>query len=284
VKSAFEFNQAVSLVTGAGGGIGASIAQSLALRGAIVVVTDIEPDAAQATVDRIAGAGGTATARRLDVTDSSAVDALADEVYDTFGRVEVLVNNAGVTMRPFRAVWDASMADFEWMMRVNYFGVVNGLRAFVPRMRAAGRRAHIVNTSSLATLDEAPGHAMYTASKAAVDGLSEVLRAEFVEQGDDIGVTILYPGQVTTRIATSERLREEADRSENRAVRAYQRKSAPRAHNEPLEPELVGDMVIAAIERDLPCVLTHPAPLETLRRRITDWEAGYLGAPVQSLT
>jgi NAD(P)-dependent dehydrogenase (short-subunit alcohol dehydrogenase family) len=275
--STINLARTVSMVTGAGGGMGRSIAKSLAHGGSTVVVTDIELDAAQETADLIVADGGTAIARRLDVADAGAVNALADEIYAIYGHLDVLVNNAGVTMRPFRAVWDASPADFEWMMRINYFGVINGLLAFLPRMRAQGTRGHIVNTSSMATLSDVPGHGMYTASKAAVDGISTVLRAELQDQGNDIGVTILYPGQVTTRIGTSERLRPEIDRSDNRQVKEYQRTNPALAHNEPLDPELVGDMVVRAIELDLPYVLTHPAPAESLNQRVTDWSAGYLG-------
>ena len=272
-----NFSEAVSMVTGAGGGMGRSIAESLARRGGTVVVTDIELTAAQETADLIAAAGGTAVACGLDVADADAVAALADHIYSEYGHLDILVNNAGVTMRPFRAVWDATPKDFEWMMRINYFGVINGLLAFVPRMREQGTRGHIVNTSSFATLDDVPGHGMYTASKAAVDGISTVLRAELKEQGDNIGVSILYPGYVTTRIGTSERLRPEEDRSDNREVKAYERRNTDKAHNQPLAPEFVGEMVVRAIELDLPYVLTHPAPVEELEQRLTDWKAGYLG-------
>jgi NAD(P)-dependent dehydrogenase (short-subunit alcohol dehydrogenase family) len=163
------------------------------------------------------------------------------------------------------------------MMRINYFGVVNGISEFLPRMQAQGTKGHIVNTSSMATLSSNPGHAMYTAAKAAVDGLSIVLRDELEEQGYDIGVTVLYPGQVTTRIGTSERLRPESDRSDTRHVKAYERRDAGHAHNTPLAPEAVGDMVIRAVELNLPYVLTHPAPSDVLRERVAAWEAGYLG-------
>lgn len=272
-----DFSTAISFVTGAGSGMGQSIARSLARRGSTVVIADIELDAATNTANLIISDGGKAIPRQVDVSRPDEVQSAADFVFDAFGHLDVLVNNAGVTMRPFRAVWDASLSDFEWMMRINYFGVVNGLLAFVPRMRADDRRKHIVSTSSMATLDEVPGHAMYTASKSAVDGISEVLRGEFEDQGDNIGVTILYPGQVTTRIATSERLRDEADRSDARQVRAYERKRPAVAHNEPLDPSLVGEMVLRAIENNDPYCLTHPAPIEKLQQRLAAWEAGYRG-------
>jgi len=275
----FRWAGAVAVVTGGGSGIGRAIARSAARRGARVVVADIEAEVADAVAAEIAADGGAAIAVRTDVSDQPSVAGLADRAFGEFGRVDLLCNNAGVTMRPFRAVWDAGEADFRWMMEVNYFGVVNGLQAFVPRMRAQSGHKHIVNTSSMATLYETPGHAMYTASKAAVDGLSDVLRAEFVDQGDDFGVTVLYPGQVTTRIATSERLRPEADRSEGRDVRPYVRRGPEQAHMRAIEPDDVGEMVAVAVERDLPYCLTHPAPAEGLHARTDAWIAGYLPVP-----
>jgi NAD(P)-dependent dehydrogenase (short-subunit alcohol dehydrogenase family) len=227
---------AVSFVTGAGGGIGESIARELAARGGVVVVADIEKDAADRVAQDILSHGGQAETMQVDVGDAQAVQAVADEVFVRRGRVDVLVNNAGVSMRPLRAVWDASVTDFEWMMRINYFGVVNGIRSFLPRMRAQGTRGHIVNTSSFVTLNETPGHGMYAASKAAVDGISEVLRAELEDLGDPIGVTVLYPGQVTTRIATSERLRDAPDRSEARGVKPYEQVRPMAAYQRPSSP------------------------------------------------
>ncbi|BAU94420.1 short chain dehydrogenase [Corynebacterium suranareeae] len=280
--TAFNFGEAIVMVTGAGGGMGRSIAESFAARGGTVYVTDIEESAAQETAQLINVAGGHAIARQLDVTDANAMDALANDIFEAHGRIDALINNAGVTMRPFRAIWDASAQDFEWMMRINYFGVINGLRSFIPRMREQGSRAHIVNTSSFAAIDTIPGHGMYTASKAAVDGISNVLRAEFEDQGDDIGVTILYPGQVTTRIGTSERLRDAAERSDVREVKAYEMKNLSNPHNEPLAPEFVGDMVITAIERNAPFVLTHPAPTDNLKARVEKLNSGYFGLHSQA--
>lgn len=269
-----SLDTAVSFVTGAGGGMGESIARELAARGGLVVVADIEKDAADRVARSIVSHGGQAEAKQVDVGDAQAVQTVADDVFLRHGRVDILVNNAGVSMRPLRALWDASVADFEWMMRINYFGVVNGIRSFVPRMRAQGTRGHVVNTSSVVTLDETPGHGMYAASKAAVDGISEVLRAEFEDLGDPIGVTVLYPGQVATRIATSERLRDAPDRSEARGVKPYRQVRPMAAYQKSIEPELVGPMVLDAIEQNRPYCLTHPAPLKTLERRLRDYAAG----------
>ncbi|MGW1547239.1 SDR family NAD(P)-dependent oxidoreductase [Streptomyces sp. NPDC002346] len=274
--SSLEWDGAVVVVTGAGGGIGRAIARSTAARGARVVVSDIEAVAAEGVAREIRDEGGAAIAVRADVSDQASVEALADRAFEEYGRVDVLCNNAGVTMRPFRAVWDASPADFKWMMDVNYFGVIHGLSAFVPRMRAQAGHKHIVNTSSMATLDEVPGHGMYTASKAAVDGISDVLRSELADQGDDFGVTVLYPGQVATRIATSERLRPEVDRSDARNVKPYERRGALQAHQVAIEPDVVGEMVVHAIETNAPYCLTHPAPAEGLRARLDSWISGHV--------
>lgn len=269
-----NLDDAVSFVTGAGSGMGESIARALAARGGVVVVADIEEEAAERVAEDILSHGGQAVGMQVNVADARGVQAVADKVFLRHGRLDVLVNNAGVSMRPPRAVWDASIADFEWMMNINYFGVVNGILSFLPRMRAQRTRGHIVNTSSFVTLDEVPGFGMYTASKAAVDAISGVLRAELEDQAASIGVTVLHPGMVTTRIATSERLRDESERSESRGVKPYQRVRPPAAYEEAIASELVGPMVIEAIEQNLPYCLTHPAPLDTLERRVRGYAAG----------
>jgi NAD(P)-dependent dehydrogenase (short-subunit alcohol dehydrogenase family) len=267
-----NLNSAISLVTGAGGGMGESIARELAACGGLVIIADIEKEAADRVAQDILSHDGQAVAIQVDVANAHAMQAVAGEIFSRHGRLDVLVNNAGVSMRPPRAVWDASITDFEWMMRVNYFGVVNGILSFLPRMRSQGTRGHIVNTSSCITLDEMPGYGMYTASKAAVDGISQVLRAELEDQGDRIGVTVLQPGLVTTRLGTSERLRDASDRSEAREVRPYERVRPVAAYEAAIEPGLVGPMVIEAIEQNSPYCLTHPAPLESLARRLRDYE------------
>lgn len=269
-----NLDSAISFVTGAGGGMGESIARELAACGGLVIVADIEKVAADRVAQDIVARGDQAVAMQVDVTDANAVQAVADEIFSRYGRLDVLVNNAGVSMHPPRAVWEASLRDFEWIMRVNFFGVVNGMLAFVPPMRAQGTRAHIVNTSSCITLDEMPGYGMYTASKSAVDGVSRVLRAELEDQGDDIGVTVLQPGLVTTRLGTSERLRDPLDRSDARDVTPYERVRPVAAYETPIDPALVGPMVIEAIQHNSPYCLTHPAPMETLTRRLRDYQEG----------
>ena len=203
-----------AVVTGAGGGIGRAIALALAENGANVVVSDIEADAARAVAEEVGAHGVGSLAVRADVSRLADVEALATAAYGRFSSVEVLVNNAGVTLRPFRASWDTSYEDFQWMMNVNFWGVLHGHHVFVPRMRQGPGEKHIVNTSSMASVLSIAGHSAYSAAKAAVDGLSNAAREELKTQG--IGVSILHPGPVRTRIVTSERLRRAEDRSEAR--------------------------------------------------------------------
>jgi short-subunit dehydrogenase len=138
----------------------------------------------------------------------------------------------------------------------------------------------MVNTSSFATLDHIPGHAPYTASKAAVDGISDILREELVDHGDDFGVTVLYPGLITTNIAeTSAQVHERLTDSDMRDAEEYvQRQERGTFDHEsfvPKDPDVVGPQVMEAIRNNDPYCLTHPAPIEALRRRTERWAAGY---------
>ncbi|NGP09463.1 SDR family NAD(P)-dependent oxidoreductase [Rhodococcus sp. 14C212] len=289
-----EIKGRTAVVTGAGGGMGRSIALELAAEGANVAVVDIDKAAAEAVAAEIGAKGSRATAHAVDVSDLDAVWGLADEVYAEFGSVEILVNNAGVTLRPFRASWDTSYEDYEWVMKVNFWGVLNGHHVFVPRMRETPGEKHIVNTSSMASLISVAGHSAYSAAKSAVDGLSHAARGELATQG--IGVSILHPGPVRTRIVTSERLRSEAERSEARGVKpwsdyvqqpgnpivegkAEEPVTDPDVAATPLEyitPNATGRLVVDAIKANKPHILTHPAPVAELQAR---FDAVLAGAP-----
>ncbi len=229
----------VAVVTGGASGIGFGIARALTAAGARLVVADIEGAAAQAAAAALRSAGHPAIARRTDVTNAADLARLAEATIEAFGAVHVLVNNAGVmTMGPLA---EATEADWSWLFDVNVHGVVRGVRAFLPHLRA-NTPAHIVNTVSMAPV--APrldgGMGIYTASKAAVLGYSEVLRAEL--EGDAIGVTALCPGPVDTRLYEAER---------NRHTRFGERKSMhtpARDHRQ--QPDEVGRMVVDAILRN----------------------------------
>lgn len=268
-----------AVVTGAGSGMGRSIALTLARNGVNVAIADIDSEAAEAVAAEAHDRGVRAIAVQTDVSDLEQVEALAEAAYAQFGDIAVLANNAGVTWRPFRASWDASIEDFQWMMNINFWGVFNGHRAFVPRMRGTDAPKQIVNTSSLATLQPSPGHAAYTAAKSAADGFSIATRAEYEIAGFNIGVSILFPGAVKTWIATSERLRPPDQQSSARRVVPWESYGAKAeltggAENkktirdqsqltdalQAIEPDWVGPMVFEAILANSPYIITHPVP------------------------
>jgi NAD(P)-dependent dehydrogenase (short-subunit alcohol dehydrogenase family) len=195
-----EIAGTVAVVTGGAAGIGRGIAEQLIEEGATVVIADIERPVLDATAAAIG-----ATPVAVDVRDPVSVQALADAVTGRFGRVDIIVNNAGVG--PQGRISDLTLSDWRWLLGVNLGGVINGIDAFLPHLRANTRGGHIVNTASMSAFSPLPGLGAYAASKAAVCALSEALAAELAEDGLAIGVTILAPGSVRTQIARSLRNR-----------------------------------------------------------------------------
>jgi NAD(P)-dependent dehydrogenase (short-subunit alcohol dehydrogenase family) len=281
----------VAVVTGSGGGMGRSIALTLARARVQVVIADIEADAAEKVRDEAVAEGLSALAAPTDVSRLEDVEALADRAYGEFGKVDILVNNAAVVARPARASWDTSYEDIAWILGVNFWGVWHGHHVFVPRMLEQPGDKHIVNTSSVATLRAGlvQGNSSYVASKGAVDGFSLAAASELATQ--NIGLTILYPSAVNTRIPTSERLRPEHERSEVRGVRPWSSYLGPGAGardpryagmaedppGELIDPDRVGPMVLEAIKENRRYCLTHPAPEDDLRTRVDEIVAGYRG-------
>jgi len=172
------------------------------MEGMHVVAADVEDGPLTETVELI---GGDAIAVSCDVSASESVDALADAAFDAFGEVHLLCNNAGV----FQAgsVWDATVTEWEWALGVNVWGIIHGIRAFVPRMLAQGSEGHVVNTSSLAAFMSGSMTAPYNVSKVAAFGLTEALGEGLRAAGSSIGASVLVPGSVKTRIAESRRNR-----------------------------------------------------------------------------
>ncbi len=252
MKRIETFDGRVAVVTGGASGIGRGIAENLVAAGATVVVADVDAAAADRTA-RVIGA----IAEVVDVTDATSVEALADRVVQRYGRVDVVVNNAGVG--PLATFHDLLPADFQWVMDVNFWGVVHGLKSFLPRLQANPEGGYIVNTASVAAVVAAPGTAAYAASKAAVVAVSEVLAAELGDAGQ-VGVSILLPGLVRTNI------------NANAVKRPGHCEDGPRTEDflptmTVLEPTKVGAMVVDAIREGRLYVFTHPetAPMVTAR-------------------
>jgi short-subunit dehydrogenase len=234
----------VAVVTGAGGGIGRAIALSLARRGCRLSLCDIrESELAQAARDA-AAVGVRCTQHCLDVADAAAVANLPREVLAAHGEVNLVVNNAGVALGGnFDQV---SETDFDWLMQVNFYGVVRMTRAFLPHLRAADE-GRIVNVSSLYGLVSPPGQSAYSASKFAVRGFSNALRHEL--EGTSVGVTVVHPGGVATSIAKNARVSASIDAEEVER----RRKQADRLLRMP--PQRAGEIIVEGIERDAARIL-----------------------------
>src|SRR5690242_18419830 len=189
----------VAFVTGGASGIGLGIAESLANAGARVVLADLRPDHLKKASESFASRGQSASVHTilLDVTDRAGFASAAEETEHVFGKVQILINNAGVGIEG--PLEEATYADWDFGLGVNLGGVVNGLQTFLPRMRALGQGGHVVNTASLAALVTMPPQfAIYAAGKGAVVALTEAIRAELAQEG--IGATVLCPGPVKSNI------------------------------------------------------------------------------------
>jgi NAD(P)-dependent dehydrogenase (short-subunit alcohol dehydrogenase family) len=197
-----DFQGKVAVVTGGGSGIGRALAHGFAKRGARIVLADIEKPALDSVASELERAGSEVLALRVDVADARQVTSLAESAYEAFGEVNVLCNNAGIACGG--RVKDLSLEEWDWVLRVNLYGVIHGLHAFLPHMLASGEPCHIVNTASVAGLMSMAGISPYSASKYAVVAISEALAQECA--GSNVGVSVLCPGWVKTRIAESERL------------------------------------------------------------------------------
>ena len=194
----------VAVVTGAASGIGRALADRWADSGMKVVLADIEQGPLDAARDELDAAGADVLAVCTDVADGDQVDALAAATIEHFGAVHLVCNNAGVGGGGLS--WEASREDWGWVLGVNLWGVVHGIRAFVPHL-VAQDEGHVVNTASIAGFAYGPFMGPYNASKAAVVAISETLKAELAMQGSKVGVSVLCPGWVNTRIHESDRNR-----------------------------------------------------------------------------
>ncbi|MBV9890742.1 MAG: SDR family NAD(P)-dependent oxidoreductase [Rhizobacter sp.] len=228
----------VAVVTGAGGGIGRAVALALARRGAQLALVDIDGEGLDAVAETAGALGVRALGHRLDVTDRDAVAALPEQVRTQLGRIDVLVNNAGVALGgTFEQV---RPEDFDWLMAINFDAVVRMTRAFLPLLQTSDD-ARIVNVSSIYGIVAPAGQTAYAASKFAVRGFSNALRHEL--DGSRVGVTVVHPGGVATAIARSARVAPGVDPGEvARRVAAAQRKLR-------MPPERAGEIIVRAIER-----------------------------------
>jgi NAD(P)-dependent dehydrogenase (short-subunit alcohol dehydrogenase family) len=262
----------VAVVTGAASGIGLALSERFAAEGMRVVMADVEAPALAAAADRLADRGAEVLPVATDVSKAEQVDALRDRTLDAFGAVHVVCNNAGVSGLG-RPLWEMSRADWEWVLGVNLWGVIHGIRAFVPALLEQGA-GHVVNTGSLAGLTAGTLGA-YSVGKHAVVALSEGLHFQLVQRGVPVGVSVLCPGWVRTRLMDDRNRPAELGAApepgpDQEAARALVRQLIETG----MDPAHVAGHVVDAIRGGRFYVLTHPEMNEAIRRRAEDVLAG----------
>jgi NADP-dependent 3-hydroxy acid dehydrogenase YdfG len=268
-----EFKDKVAVVTGGASGIGRAMARRFAAQGMKVVLADIEQDALNTTESEMKAKGASVLAVRTDVSKAEDVEALAKKTIDAFGAVHVVCNNAGVAVGG--VAWQQTARDWEWMLGVNLWGVIHGIRVFVPIMLEQDTEGHIVNTASGAGLHSRPWLSMYCATKQAVVALSEVLHHDLTLSGAKVKVSVLCPAVVNTQIADSER-----NRPAQLANEPGQETKSPRMEameqafrqllTTGLSPEQVAHDVFAAIRDERFYIITHPETKDRVRARMED--------------
>ncbi|MER5647110.1 SDR family NAD(P)-dependent oxidoreductase [Streptosporangium sp. NPDC002524] len=273
-----ELSGKVAVVTGAGSGIGRALALSLAAEGMSLMLADVDPGGLAETASLVEGSAsrGSAAEGRIfegkvlteitDVSDPVAVDHLADRTFGELGAVHVLCNNAGVFQGG--RMWTREPEDFAWMLGVNLWGVLHGVRAFVPRMIAQDTEGHIVNTVSAAGLFAVPYLGPYTVSKYAALAASQSLAQDLATAGSKLRVSALCPGGVRTGLNHSSRHRPEnlvaAERTEDEVASSAIIDGLVEGGIDPAEVALAA---VAAIREERFLVLTHPGYAEVLREQ-----------------
>lgn len=255
----------VAVVTGAGSGIGRALALACAREGMAVVAADIETEALAQTQALVEAAGADCMAQRCDVSSAADVEQLAEASWRWRGGVDWLFNNAGVAV--LGTAWDATDDDWRWVLGVNLMGVAHGVRSFVPRMRARGTPAHIVNTASAAGLATVGGSAVYCASKHAVVAYSECLAKDLEQVGSCIGVSVLCPSLVATRINESQRNRPAALAGAGPTAAAYEERVRAGMAASPVSAEDVARAAVDAIHARRFYVIPHAHTGASVRDR-----------------
>ncbi len=268
------FRDRVAVVTGGASGIGFATAQRLAAEGMRLVLADVEAAALERATQELEAKGARVLGVPTDVSRAEDVERLARRTLEHFGAVHVVFNNAGVAVTG--AAWENTLADWEWVLGVNLWGVVHGVRTFVPILLRQDEPGHVVNTASMAGLTSSPGMAVYNVTKHAVVTLSETLHHDLALQNARVGVSVLCPGFTRTRIMASARNRENEGRVDppNPAASELGARielALRRGVDAGIPPEEVAGLVFEAIRDERFYVLpAQPEVHEALRVRMDE--------------
>ena len=264
-----EFQGKTAVVTGAASGIGRGLVNLFASTGMNVVLADVEEKALATAVAELEAQGHSVVGIGVDTRSRESVEELAQRSFDAFEKVHILVNNAGVASlgEAGCGVWEISDEDWDWVLGVNFYGVLYGLQAFVPHMIEHGEEGHIVNTASLAGL--LPGGGPYSVSKHGVLALSEGLHRNLKERNAAISASVLCPGFVNTRIFEAERNRpKELEAAEPAEPDDAAIAVATAMLQQGKSPADVAEIVLASIQNGHFYILPHPAWDDIVRKRV----------------
>jgi NAD(P)-dependent dehydrogenase (short-subunit alcohol dehydrogenase family) len=267
-----EFKGKVAVVTGGASGIGWGIAERCAAEGMKVVIADIEEAALKQAEKTLKDSGAEVLAVRTDVSKLTDVEALAQKTLEAFGGVNLLFNNAGVNtdISLRKPVWENTIADWEWMVGVNLWGVIYGIKVFLPIMMHQNTQCHIVNTSSMAGLLLEPQLVIYAVTKTGIIALSEGLYIQLKEKNSPIGVSVLCPAFVNSRLFEAERNRPAKLINPSEPPKPRQQAALVKQFSQAaptLTPEENADIVFKAIQEGTFYIFTDPLVQELFRQR-----------------
>jgi NAD(P)-dependent dehydrogenase (short-subunit alcohol dehydrogenase family) len=250
-----QLNEKVAFVTGGASGLGLAMAQAFLRQGMKVMIADIDRAAVEKAVQDLASSGARVAGTTCDVADRASVEAAARKTVETFGKVHVVCNNAGIgVVGPIGTI---AARDWDWILDVNLKGVIHGTEVFLPLIESHGEGGHFVNTGSMSSFVVRPGREPYAATKFAILALSEGWAIQLEPR--NIGVSVLCPGYVTTRIGESGRTRQERYGGAHARPQVEQPANPPQgSHPEAIPAEPVGERVVEAIKANELYVITHP--------------------------
>ena len=266
-----DFKDKVAVITGAASGIGYGLAERAVKEGMKVVLAGINEDTLKKAENEIKKTGITTLVVKTDVSKAEDVKALADKTLDAFGAVHLLFNNAGVSDGKGKMIWEHTLADWKWVLNVNLWGVIHGLHVFLPIMVNQKEEGHIVNTASIAGLVSSGILVPYSVSKAAVIALSENLDVQLKESKIPIGITVLCPGSVHTRMNDAERNRPAELTDEFEQPKTEKQKHIEeiftKLNEEGMTPQDYASLVFDAIRKNKLYLISHPEYNEAIQQR-----------------